>query len=199
MARGIWLGHSCCTKVALGFRCQLLTNRKAMGQKRVVTPTIWLVAMLIVEWNESGVYGQVELLVGHWSTINSLIHTKAWHKTRRPNKPQRVKCNLPARSNLHAVACCYPPHVSLIQSFIASFYSQCQTMKWILQKVIYAYMLGPARVNAEFSSYADMVFDPDQDPEEKRNVRQNYRSLTKKIEGGPNSDLNTCSISQTFP
>lgn len=72
-------------------------------------------------------------------------------------------------------------------------------MKWILQKVIYAYMLGPARVNAEFSSYADMVFDPDQDPEEKRNVRQNYRSLTKKIEGGPNSDLNTCSISQTFP
>ena len=29
----------------------------------------------------------------------------------------------------------------------------------------------------------DMVFDPDQDPEEKRKVRQNYRSLTKKIEG----------------
>ncbi|KAF9565546.1 hypothetical protein CPC08DRAFT_733951 [Agrocybe pediades] len=27
-----------------------------------------------------------------------------------------------------------------------------------------------------------MVFDPDQDPEEKRAVRQNYRSLTKKIE-----------------
>ncbi|KAF8897055.1 Nse4 C-terminal-domain-containing protein [Gymnopilus junonius] len=35
----------------------------------------------------------------------------------------------------------------------------------------------------------DMVFDPDQDPEEKRAVRQNYRSLTKKIEehqGNPN-------------
>ncbi|KAF8967875.1 Nse4 C-terminal-domain-containing protein [Flammula alnicola] len=34
-----------------------------------------------------------------------------------------------------------------------------------------------------------MVFDPDQDPEEKRAVRQNYRSLTKKIEehrGNPN-------------
>ena len=30
---------------------------------------------------------------------------------------------------------------------------------------------------------SDMVFDPDQDPEEKRAVRQNYRSLTKKIEG----------------
>lgn len=28
-----------------------------------------------------------------------------------------------------------------------------------------------------------MVFDPDQDPEEKRAVRQNYRSLTRKIEG----------------
>ena len=28
-----------------------------------------------------------------------------------------------------------------------------------------------------------MVFDPDQDPEEKREVRQNYRSLAKKIEG----------------
>lgn len=28
-----------------------------------------------------------------------------------------------------------------------------------------------------------MVFDPDQDPEEKRAVRQNYRSLTKRIEG----------------
>jgi len=27
------------------------------------------------------------------------------------------------------------------------------------------------------------VFDPDQDPEEKRAVRQNYRSLAKKIEG----------------
>ena len=27
------------------------------------------------------------------------------------------------------------------------------------------------------------VFDSDQDPEEKRAVRQNYRSLTKKIEG----------------
>lgn len=65
-----------------------------------------LMLKVLVEWNESGVYGQVELLVGHWSTINSLIHTKAWHKTRRPNKPQRVKCNLPARSNLHAVACC---------------------------------------------------------------------------------------------
>jgi len=34
-----------------------------------------------------------------------------------------------------------------------------------------------------------MVFDPDQDPEEKRAVRQNYRSLAKKIEehnGNPN-------------
>lgn len=30
---------------------------------------------------------------------------------------------------------------------------------------------------------SDMVFDPDQDPEEKRAVRQNYRSLAKKIEG----------------
>lgn len=30
---------------------------------------------------------------------------------------------------------------------------------------------------------SDMVFDPDQDPEEKRVVRQNYRSLAKKIEG----------------
>ena len=28
-----------------------------------------------------------------------------------------------------------------------------------------------------------MVFDPDQDPEEKRAVRQGYRALTKKIEG----------------
>ena len=28
-----------------------------------------------------------------------------------------------------------------------------------------------------------MVFDPDQDPEEKRGVRKSYRSLTKKIEG----------------
>lgn len=28
----------------------------------------------------------------------------------------------------------------------------------------------------------EMVFDPDQDPEEKRAVRQNYRSLTRKIE-----------------
>lgn len=27
------------------------------------------------------------------------------------------------------------------------------------------------------------IFDPDQDPDEKRAVRQNYRSLTKKIEG----------------
>ncbi|KAF8200954.1 Nse4 C-terminal-domain-containing protein [Pholiota molesta] len=38
-----------------------------------------------------------------------------------------------------------------------------------------------------------MVFDPDQDPEEKRAVRQNYRSLTKRIEehrGNPN-DLAT--------
>jgi hypothetical protein len=31
--------------------------------------------------------------------------------------------------------------------------------------------------------HSDMVFDPDQDPEEKRAVRQNYRSLAKKIEG----------------
>ena len=30
---------------------------------------------------------------------------------------------------------------------------------------------------------SDMVFDPDQNPEEKRAVRQNYRSLAKKIEG----------------
>ena len=30
---------------------------------------------------------------------------------------------------------------------------------------------------------SDMIFDPDQDPEEKRAVRQNYRSLAKKIEG----------------
>lgn len=30
-----------------------------------------------------------------------------------------------------------------------------------------------------------MVFDPDQNPEEKRAVRQNYRSLAKKIEGVP--------------
>lgn len=29
----------------------------------------------------------------------------------------------------------------------------------------------------------EMVFDPDQDPEEKRAVRQGYRALTKKIEG----------------
>ncbi|KAF9474541.1 hypothetical protein BDN70DRAFT_815509 [Pholiota conissans] len=38
-----------------------------------------------------------------------------------------------------------------------------------------------------------MVFDPDQDPEEKRAVRQNYRTLTKRIEehrGNPN-DLTT--------
>ena len=33
------------------------------------------------------------------------------------------------------------------------------------------------------SERSDMVFDPDQDPEEKRAVRQNYRSLAKKIEG----------------
>ncbi|KAJ3514329.1 hypothetical protein NLJ89_g2436 [Agrocybe chaxingu] len=35
----------------------------------------------------------------------------------------------------------------------------------------------------------DLVFDPDQDPEEKREVRQNYRSLARKIEehqGNPN-------------
>jgi hypothetical protein len=34
-----------------------------------------------------------------------------------------------------------------------------------------------------FYEPSGMVFDPDQDPEEKRAVRQNYRSLTKKIEG----------------
>ena len=30
---------------------------------------------------------------------------------------------------------------------------------------------------------SDMVFDPDQNPMEKRAIRQNYRSLAKKIEG----------------
>ena len=34
-----------------------------------------------------------------------------------------------------------------------------------------------------FYELLGMVFDPDQDPEEKRAVRQNYRSLAKKIEG----------------
>ena len=38
---------------------------------------------------------------------------------------------------------------------------------------IFVYHPGPS----------DMIFDPDQDPEEKRVVRQNYRSLAKKIEG----------------
>lgn len=28
-----------------------------------------------------------------------------------------------------------------------------------------------------------MVFDPDQDPEEKRALRQNYRTLTRTLEG----------------
>lgn len=30
-----------------------------------------LMSEVLVEWNESGVYGQVELLVGHWSTIDT--------------------------------------------------------------------------------------------------------------------------------
>ena len=34
-----------------------------------------------------------------------------------------------------------------------------------------------------FYEPSGMVFDPDQDPLEKREVRQNYRSLAKKIEG----------------
>jgi hypothetical protein len=34
-----------------------------------------------------------------------------------------------------------------------------------------------------------MVFDPDQDPEEKRGVRKSYRLLTKKIEGACSPDI----------
>lgn len=41
----------------------------------------------------------------------------------------------------------------------------------------------------------EMVFDPDQDPEEKRAVRQGYRALTKKIEGRRNS----ITLSQSVP
>ncbi|KIM40209.1 hypothetical protein M413DRAFT_446375 [Hebeloma cylindrosporum] len=43
--------------------------------------------------------------------------------------------------------------------------------------------------DVEMDDPQDMVFDPDQDPEEKRGVRKSYRSLTKKIEdhkGNPN-------------
>lgn len=29
----------------------------------------------------------------------------------------------------------------------------------------------------------DFIYDPDQDPEEKRTVRKNYRSLAKTVEG----------------
>jgi hypothetical protein len=39
------------------------------------------------------------------------------------------------------------------------------------------------RIFFYYTEPSDMVFDPDQDPEEKRVVRQNYRSLAKKIEG----------------
>jgi len=35
----------------------------------------------------------------------------------------------------------------------------------------------------------DMIFDPDQDPEEKRGVRKGYRSLAKKIEGARPSHI----------
>lgn len=42
-----------------------------------------------------------------------------------------------------------------------------------------------ARRSLSLIIYIDFnnVFDPDQDPEEKRAVRQNYRSLAKTIEG----------------
>jgi hypothetical protein len=32
-------------------------------------------------------------------------------------------------------------------------------------------------------TYLDFIYDPDQDPEEKRAVRKNYRSLAKTVEG----------------
>jgi len=41
----------------------------------------------------------------------------------------------------------------------------------------------PKSVMPHHPEPSDMVFDPDQAPEEKRAVRQNYRSLAKKIEG----------------
>ncbi|KAF8161208.1 Nse4 C-terminal-domain-containing protein [Crassisporium funariophilum] len=53
--------------------------------------------------------------------------------------------------------------------------------------------------DVNMDSNEDMVFDPDQDPEEKRAVRQNYRSLAKKIEehqGNPNDILAEDLLSQ---
>ncbi|TFK44821.1 Nse4 C-terminal-domain-containing protein [Crucibulum laeve] len=41
------------------------------------------------------------------------------------------------------------------------------------------------------ASRSDLVFDPDQDPEEKRAVRQNYRALTRNIEE-QQTNLNDC-------
>lgn len=32
-------------------------------------------------------------------------------------------------------------------------------------------------------TFLDFIYDPDQDPEEKRAVRKNYRSLAKTVEG----------------
>lgn len=39
----------------------------------------------------------------------------------------------------------------------------------------------------------DLIYDPDQDPEEKRAVRKNYRSLAKTVEGKDAANrLNFC-------
>jgi len=34
-----------------------------------------------------------------------------------------------------------------------------------------------------YSDFVDLVFNPDQNPEEKRAVRQDYRKITRRIEG----------------
>jgi non-structural maintenance of chromosomes element 4 len=37
--------------------------------------------------------------------------------------------------------------------------------------------------------FSDLIYDPDQDPEEKRAVRKNYRSLAKTVEGSSRHPL----------
>lgn len=39
------------------------------------------------------------------------------------------------------------------------------------------------QITAQKDSLIDFIYDPDQDPEEKRAVRKNYRSLAKTVEG----------------
>src|SRR5688572_2538645 len=86
-------------------------------------------------------------------------------KNARTNKHQRVR-QIGISRRGHA-----PPFHQFRMSDIEMENIGEQSEKWSFPKQFLTCLL------------LDLAFNPDQDPEEKRAVRQSYRSLAKKIEG----------------